>query len=147
MINGPIVRNRQHQKQYLRYLKQHTPQDGCVFCTFSSRPEEIISEYPLFYVAATLFKYDMWDGLGVVKHFMIVPKRHIIGISDFTEDEVLEFHSISGDYERLGYSLYQRAPANFSKSVAHQHSHIILLDEKPKKFVVYVGKPHISLYK
>lgn len=119
----------------------------CTFCDFSNLPNEIIEESNLFWVVENLFKYDFWDSCGVEEHLMIVPKRHVIGISEFNKKEQDEYFKVVSKYENHGYSLYARAPSDITKSVLHQHSHFIKLDRKPKRFVVYAGKPHINIYK
>lgn len=146
MIKGPITRKRQNQKEYLKYLQQHPKTKACVFCTIHSRPEEIVATFTFFYVAIAIAKYDMWDNLGVEEHLMIIPKRHLIGVDEFNPEESQQFFSIISEYEKEGFSLYQRAPTNMGKSVMHQHSHLLRLDNNPKKFVIYLNNPHINIH-
>lgn len=147
MINGPLVRTRRHQKKYLDYKKTHLDDKACDFCNFTYYPEQVIQEYRLFWVVTNLFKYDFWDSTGVEDQLMAVPKRHIVGLGEFTTEERGEYFSIVTTYENQGYSIYARAPSDPTKSVLHQHTHFIKLDGKPKKAVLYLSKPHIALYK
>lgn len=78
---------------------------------------------------------------------MVIPKRHIDAIGHFTKKEQAEYAKILGEYDQKGYSVYARAPGNIIKSVVHQHTHLIALDNKPKRILVYIKNPRLLLLK
>ncbi len=146
MINGPLARKRSHHKKYLQHLKDHPPSKVCDFCDFKDNTERDIKHHTYFWVTDVMAQYDLWDNHGVKDQRMIVPKRHVEHIGEFSPEEALEYHAIVSQYDLLGYSLYQRAPVNNSRTIIHQHSHLISLADRQKKFVIYNSKPHITIY-
>jgi hypothetical protein len=49
-------------------------------------------------------------------------------LSDWLQHDIellKEYAQLIADFEAQGYSMYLRAPANTTKSVAHQHTHLI----------------------
>jgi diadenosine tetraphosphate (Ap4A) HIT family hydrolase len=87
-------------------------------------------------------KYDIFEGRPVEDHLMIVPKRHIEAMSDMTDHEALDMIRLIGDYEARGYNIYARGVGSVSRSVAHQHTHLIKLKEKQTKLLFYLKKPY-----
>lgn len=144
MQTGPIVRKRKNEKQYIQHRAGKT--NECDFCEFDISMDQVRKEYKHFWIVKNLFSYDMWDQLDVVEHLMIVPKRHVDSIAHFLDAESKEYFKTLAEYEQEGYSMYARAPQNISKSVTHQHTHLIKLGNKKKKAVFYIKKPHIVLY-
>lgn len=92
-----------------------------------------------------IFPYDLWDTCGVKEHFMVIPKRHVDTISHFSNQEQKEYIGLIAKYEQSGYSIYARAPGSVAKSVHHQHTHLIKLDNKKKKFVLFIRKPWLLI--
>lgn len=145
MIEGPSTRHRKNHKQYIHHQRRR--KSDCDFCNFSIGDGQVVEETTLFWVVKNIFAYNVWDDLAVVDHLMIIPKRHIIGMHEFSETEILDYFTIMTGYEEKGYSLYARAPKNIGKSVIHQHSHLIKLGSSTKKFMFYIRKPHILVTK
>lgn len=145
MQTGPTTRKRSSQKHYVTHLK--TVEKGvCEFCAFSPDSPQVIEELSLFWVIKNTFAYDIWDGCGVEDHLMVVPKRHIDSIGHFTNKEAQQYVKVLQQYESKGYSIYSRAAENVTKSIPHQHTHFIKLDNKRKKALFYLRKPHIMVY-
>lgn len=142
---GPTTRKRSSQKKYVDYLKT-TKKDVCEFCAFSSESDQVLKELSLFWVIKNTFSYDVWDGCGVEEHLMVVPKRHIDSIGHLTDKEAKQYMEVLQEYEAQGYSIYSRAAENITKSVAHLHTHFIKLDNKRKKALFYLRKPHAMVY-
>jgi len=76
-------------------------------------------------------------------HLLVVPKKHTDKLADFTAPESVEFMGIIGSYESQGYNIYARAPQTVSKSVMHQHTHLIKPVGKVHRFIFFIGKPYI----
>lgn len=47
---------------------------------------------------------------------------------EFTDEEAKEILHIMTEYEKRGFSVYARAPKDTTRSVTHQHTHLILLE-------------------
>lgn len=139
-------RTRKNHRVYANYAKNPDRQK-CDFCNFSTKDKQVIKSTNEFWIIDNIFPYDMWDSSGVKDHLMVVPKRHVDAIGDFTAKEQAGFAKLLGSYDKKGYSIYARAPGNVIKSVVHQHTHLIALDNKPKKALLYFKKPRIVLFK
>lgn len=146
MLAGPSTRKRSSQKRYTTHLK-NSKKSVCEFCNFSADSDQVIEELSLFWIVKNTFGYDVWDGCGVEDHLMIVPKRHVDSIASFSDAESLQYMKELQKYEGLGYSIYSRSAENVTKSVAHQHTHFIKLDNKRKKSLLYIRKPHVMIYR
>lgn len=120
---------------------------GCEFCKFAADDRQVIQETPHLWIAVNLFPYNVWDGYDVKEHIMIVPKRHVESLGDFTDIEAKEFFKVMSVYENHGYSVYSRAPDSSAKSVPHQHTHLIKLGHTPKKAHLYLRNPHINIHR
>lgn len=145
MRAGPITRKRSSQRRYTAHLKT-AEKNTCEFCSFSANSPQVVEDLSLFWVVRNIFGYDTWDGCGVEDHLMILPKRHIDSIDHFTHKEVLEYMRTLQKYEVKGYSMYSRAAENITKSIIHQHTHFIKLDNKRKKALFYLRRPHVMVY-
>lgn len=135
-------RRRSTEKSYLRYLKEETlAADNCPFCDIKNR--KILYEGKAFRVVENIYPYDIWDDLKVLDHLLIVPRRHIAKIADFTKAEDGEYMKIVHDFDKKGYSLYARSAGNSSKSIVHQHSHLIKTANKKISFWLYLHRPYL----
>ncbi|MFZ2560119.1 MAG: hypothetical protein WAW91_00595 [Candidatus Nanoperiomorbaceae bacterium] len=124
-----------------RHARRHDA--GCAFCDPNCL-QPLIEATELFWVIENAYPYAIFDEQGIADHLLIVPKRHVLGISEFTSAESREFMQLVSKYDRLGYSLYARANNSKSKSVSHQHAHLMKLDGKTVKLNVTVRKPYIN---
>lgn len=102
--------------------------DECDFCSLVQNPtEQVIDEHVHFLRIKNRFPYSVWDGKTVADHQMIVPKRHLIELNELLPDEAQEFLNLITEYEHLGFSLYARSTEDRTRSVVHQHTHLIKL--------------------
>lgn len=92
-----------------------------------------------------MFPYTQWDGQGVVDHIMVIPKKHTDTLSDLTSHEAIEYVELIASYESRGYSVYSRSPSSTRKTVVHQHTHLIKLDNQTKKLLFYLKKPFLRI--
>jgi len=139
-------RSRANEVAYSKY-RQANPHKGCPFCAFSQNDGQTVSETSKFWVARNIFPYSIWEGLPVIEHLMITPKRHVDSLHHFTPAESKEYMTLLGDYDKLGYSVYTRASSNVSKSVAHQHTHLLKLGTKVAKVSLYLKRPYMLWYR
>lgn len=110
----------------------------CVFCNLDkSKLENIdIEETANFVVKLTV-------GALVRGYLLIIPKRHIINMSQLNNSEMVEYKALINKYRKLFYEIYHKYPIffehgsgtdiNSSASISHAHLHIInynFLNEK-----------------
>lgn len=92
--------------------------------------------------------YDIFEGRRVIDHLMITPKRHVETLKDFTKEEKVEMMDIAGEYEAKGYNVYARGMGSITRSVKHQHTHLLKIDNDRKaKLYLYIGKPYLVIHK
>jgi len=97
------------------------------------------------FVLPNRVSYDVFEGRKVTDHLMIIPKRHVEKFEDFTDEEALEFVRMSAKYEADGYNVYARGMGNVSRSVLHQHTHLIKTDANRTRAIFFVRKPYFLI--
>ncbi len=105
--------------------KMNLPKE-CPFCVLGDR--SIAEAFKHFNILYALFPYSRWDDRPVKHHLMAVPKRHHTIFEEFSDKEARELLHIMTVYEKRGYSVYARAPQDTTRSVSHQHTHLLLLE-------------------
>ena len=131
---GPIARNRRYQRAYNKF-RTRQPTGKCQFCSIIEdevHEQKVVREHQLFWTIEAKFPYYIWDGTKAGEHLLLVPKRHIVSIAEFTPDERLEFVDLLAEYETRGYSVYARSATNKHKSIPHQHTHLIEVGKEIK---------------
>lgn len=132
------------RKRYSSLNKASAKQGDCTFCT-NARSEPTITENESMYVVANRVSYDLFEGYHVADHLMIIPKQHRLSIAEFTPQEAQDYISIAGEFEAKGYSVFARGTDSPTRSVAHQHTHLIKLKGTAPKAIIYTAKPHILI--
>ncbi|QQG50394.1 MAG: HIT domain-containing protein [Candidatus Saccharibacteria bacterium] len=135
---------RKTRKSYRALNASDTTKPVCTLCDEDNKPR-IIRETTTMILLPNRVSYDIFEGMRVVEHLMIVPKRHVEHIEDFTNQEKMDFMSLAGEFEMKGFNVYARGAKSATRSVAHQHTHLIKTDNKKAKSVVYIAKPHILI--
>lgn len=142
MIVGMFLR-RPSRQRYARYRK--TAPKSCVLCIPAERAATVEDLHYCIVVKAR-FSYDLWEFQNVVEHLMILPKRHIVSLSELEPHERLELFDTACRYEGDGYNLYARAPGSVRRTVpAHQHTHLIKTDNKKPRGGIYLEKPYLTI--
>lgn len=141
------TRSRKAEKEYALHRKEIHSVTDCVFCDYTEKDECFIKQTKSFKILNNLFPYSQWDGQGVLDHIMVIPKKHTDSLNDFNSTEAIEYVGLIGSYESKGYSVYSRAPSSTRKTVVHQHTHLIKLDNNTMKLIVFNKKPHIRIVK
>lgn len=137
-----IVRKRSGEKKYAKYKK--TAPKGCDFCSLKMGDGQVVRELERNWIILTRFPYDFWDSSEVTEHMMVVPKRHVLSLSEYNEAERNEYFNALAEYEGKGYSIYSRGVDIHTRTMPHVHTHLIKLG-KIKNAVLYVRKPHTLL--
>lgn len=135
------------RKQYAHHNKNDQVKKLCAFCSDEKLQSRLVEKTTTMIVIPNRVAYDIFEGRRVEDHLMVLPLRHIESIAEFTDQEKLEMVELLGRYEERGYSLYARGVGSISRSVKHQHTHLIKLDNKVPKFNLYIHKPYIVLHK
>lgn len=145
LSGGPSGRNPEVQAIYAVEMRDRDP-NVCNFCNHTT--QRIIGNLATHWVIDNLYPYELYDDMVVSDHLLIVPKRHIVGISEFTDQERIDYLDTVAEYEDEGYTLFARAPQNKAKSVTHQHSHLIKPDmtREPIQSLMYNRTPHVVKY-
>lgn len=141
------TRSKKEEVRYAKHRKEVHSKTKCIFCDYTNKDESFISETKSFKIIKNLFPYTHWDGQGVLDHIMIVPKKHTDSLGDLSSHEAIEYVNLISSYEKRGYSVYSRPPSSTRKTVVHQHTHLIELDDQTKKFVFFLRKPFIRIVK
>jgi hypothetical protein len=138
------MRSSKQEKQYRKHQK-HTDSTVCSFCVINEDHAQFVHGTKFFKIIRNRFPYDFWDGQGIVDHLMIVPHRHTHDLSSMKNDEKIEYVDLIATYEGRGYSFFARSPSSITKSIAHQHTHLIKSDRRLKRFVLLLKKPLIRI--
>lgn len=140
-------RSRKEHMSYDAHKKDVHSQVECIFCSVGPKEHQFIKETKSFKVIKNIFSYSSWDEQSVEDHIMIIPKKHVDSISNFDSNESLEFMGLLSSYESRGYSIWARAPGAKTKSVVHQHTHLIKPGTKSHNILFYLKKPYMRFVK
>jgi ATP adenylyltransferase len=94
-------------------------------------------------VVANKFPYEFWDNRPVVEHLLLIPKRHVLSLDELTLEEKSQAIHLMSQYESKDYSVYWRSQNNQTRTVPHQHTHLIKLQKKNTRFLLYVRRPYL----
>lgn len=114
---------------------------GCPFCAIGPSHAQYVTETKHLKVIRNRTPYSLWDSQGVLDHLMVVPKQHTGKLGDLGDEAAREFIALIDQYEEDGYAFYGRAPGSAVRSVAHQHTHLLKLDGKKRKFLLMIRQP------
>jgi diadenosine tetraphosphate (Ap4A) HIT family hydrolase len=120
-----------------------------VHCSFPScdgaSSQSITEENETMYVIDNRITYDIFEGRRVLDHKMVIPKRHVESLADFTQQEKIDHMEVIGNYEKQGYNIYARGAGSVTRSVKHQHTHLIKTSHKLPKGTLYIRKPYFLM--
>ena len=138
-----------HYRKTRNTYRRHNAGDKelaeCTFCNELKVEKNILREGKTMFIIPNRVSYDVFEGRRVIDHLMIIPKRHATSFDDFTNEEVLEMMRTTAEYEKNGYNVYARGWGNISRSVAHQHTHLIKTDSKATRAIFFVRKPYFLM--
>jgi diadenosine tetraphosphate (Ap4A) HIT family hydrolase len=133
---------RSTRKRYDTHNKDDAMKENyCPFCDNDNH--EIIEETNTMFVMKNRVKYDLFDGVRVLDHLLVIPKQHRVALNEFTDQEIIDAFRIAGKYEEQGYGFYGRGVGSVTRSVAHQHTHLLKLADTTSKLVVFTSKPYL----
>jgi diadenosine tetraphosphate (Ap4A) HIT family hydrolase len=104
-----------------------------------------VFETEFSYVIPNKIEYDLWESHRVLEHHMVLPKRHAESISEMNDQERQDMLQIIADYEAKGFNIYARGVGGPTRSIAHQHTHLIRIQPDRPKLIVHIKKPHFLI--
>jgi ATP adenylyltransferase len=140
-----------HYRKTVRTYEKLNQQDArnrveCSFC-HSLPDRKHVTENKTMVVIENRVPYDFFETRKTTgEHYLILPKRHVEGFADFTEQEKIDFTTLVGEFEVKGFNTYARGLGNMSRSQPHQHTHLIKLINKRPKLHLYIGKPYFMAH-
>lgn len=138
------TRSKKDSKRYKHHQKHiEPPSEVCVFCTMDKSQPQFVKQTKYFKIVDNIFPYTLWDSQTVDDHLTVSPVKHTDTLADLPSGAAQEFVNIISDYESRGYSVYARAPGNVTKSITHQHTHLIKLSGRRVRFLFYLERPYL----
>lgn len=138
---------RSSRQAYSKYRAADNQHGDCAFCYEGNVQSKTLIKSDTMCLIKNRTQYDVFEGRRVLDHLMVIPIRHVETLAGFTDQEKLDMMTIIGEYEERGYNVYARGVGSVSRSVPHQHTHLIKLVEKRSKYYVHIQKPYIVLNK
>ncbi|MDB5184655.1 MAG: hypothetical protein JWN38_463 [Candidatus Saccharibacteria bacterium] len=136
-----MLHNRKSRNRYRSFPKDTT----CAFCDPNEIKGRIIRETKHAYIIPNRVSYDFWEAQGVKEHLMVIPKQHVKSLSELPDAHLLDIIKLVAEYESHDYNVYARAVRSKTRSVTHQHTHLLKLDHKPARFSLFLRKPYFLL--
>jgi diadenosine tetraphosphate (Ap4A) HIT family hydrolase len=136
---------RKTRQKYKKLNSADRQVDGCTFCNEITVGTNIVYENKTMFVIPNRVSYDVFEGREVTHHFMVIPKRHVESVIDFTDREKIDQMTVIGEYEEKGFNVYARGVGSVTRSVKHQHTHLIKADNKKTKLFMYTARPHFVI--
>lgn len=130
--------NKTRRNYKLQYREKNK---GCPFCPPHITGREI-KEFTNFVIIENGVKYDFWEGHKVTEHLLLIPKAHIKSLAELQQSEYKELMTIFAQYESDGYSVYARGVGSPRRSVEHQHTHLIKIENKRPRAILFINKPY-----
>jgi diadenosine tetraphosphate (Ap4A) HIT family hydrolase len=117
----------------------------CDFCNAEEMNPRIIFESEYCFVIANRVFYDVWELRNVTDHLLVIPKEHAMTLSDLSPKARLDIMNVFALYEAQHYNIYARSPASSTRSVVHQHTHLIKADNRIGRGAVMIKKPYVLI--
>ena len=130
---------RKTRQKYLRYPKT----DTCDFCDPKKLCQPVLEETEHCFIIYNRTFYDVWELRRVEDHRMVIPKRHVLSIDELNEEERLDLVNVLAAYEKQHYNVYARAPSSITRSLPHQHTHLLKVKNHFARGMFVWRKPYI----
>lgn len=133
------------QKAYERQLKGSIRKTKrCNLCD-EGEDRSLDRSTKLFWIIRNNYPYSLWDSSRVKEHLMIVPKRCVDSISSFNSEELQEFGQLLQKFESKDFNFYGRNSRSSIKTISHQHTHLLQINNLRIRFIFYLKKPRIRI--
>lgn len=132
-------------KEYARRNANDKQLPGCSYCNdHKNKTYRLVAEGKTMVLVHNRVMYDMFEGQRVTENLMVIPIRHVKSLADFTDEEKLEYMTILGKYEKQNYDIYARGVGSVTRSMVHQHTHLIKMENinKLPRVLFFIRKPY-----
>ena len=114
----------------IKYARGERPDVDCILCGISNKDEKVenltIATTELSIVSVNLYPYNPG-------HLIIFPKRHLLSITEVTEEEIIDIHKLtvksitilSKAWRAAGFNVGYNIGKNSGGSIPHIHQHIV----------------------
>lgn len=130
-----------HYRKTIKAYHKRQQLLGCPFCKDTTLTKAV-KQTSYTYIVPNLTQYDLWELHDVVDHLLVIPKRHVKSLLELTAEERLDIMDNVANYEAQGYSVYARGVGFAKRSVEHQHTHLIKVDNKKPRLSFFIHKPY-----
>lgn len=134
-----------HYRKTRKVYKSFPKHPECEFCDYENIKPSLVEETDHARIIKNRVFYDVWELRNVTEHLMVIPKRHAAKLADLNPDEKLDIMNVIARYEADEYNIYAREPASISRSVAHQHTHLIKTGKKLGRALFFTHKPYFFI--
>jgi diadenosine tetraphosphate (Ap4A) HIT family hydrolase len=111
-----------------RLYEEYGDNAPCPFCDTDDRV--VIDAAETMVVYRNDFPYEYLDGQLIQEHLLLVPRRHLGLLRDFTREERDDYWELLATYHQAGYSSLTRSATDTHRSVPlHLHTHLLLYKE------------------
>lgn len=141
-----MYRTRKNSKKYAPKKNRQQIISGerrCPFCHVQDT--EIVVSHKNANVIRNIHPYQFWELMSVTDHLMIAPTHHVEALHELTKAERHDIIDLIAAYEKQGYNVYAREPGNITKTVLHQHTHLIKTAYRPARLFVHLRRPYFLL--
>ncbi|MCB1141078.1 MAG: HIT domain-containing protein [Leptospiraceae bacterium] len=114
----------------IHYARGDRPAVDCILCGVTGKDSRVdnlsIAETELSIISVNLYPYNPG-------HLIIFPKRHLLSITEVTEEEILDIHKLtvkavnllSAAWKTTGFNVGYNIGKNSGGSIPHIHQHIV----------------------
>lgn len=131
-----------HYRTTMKHYKQRHKDDGCPFCLPETLAKATYSD-EYVYIVPNLTSYDLWEGHDVRDHLLIIPRRHVHSLDELSDSEKLAVMQQAAVYEKQGYNVYSRGVGAVTRSVKHQHTHLIKTSSVRPRLALFLRRPYL----
>lgn len=107
-------------------------------------PRKVFESTHCFVITNRVF-YDVWELRDVTDHLLVIPKEHAMTLQDLSPEARLDIMNVFALYEAQHYNIYARSPASITRSVVHQHTHLIKAENRIARGALMVEKPYVLI--
>lgn len=134
-----------HYRKTRKVYESYPKPDKCTFCNLDEINDKIIEESEHARVIRNRVFYDVWELRDVTDHLMVVPRRHVRCLDDLSDAEKLDIMHITATYDARDYNIYARSSRSVSRSIAHQHTHLIKTGKKIAHGTLFMRRPYFFM--
>jgi ATP adenylyltransferase len=114
----------------INYARGERPNVDCILCGVTNKDEKVdnltIASTEHSIVSVNLYPYNPG-------HLIIFPKRHLLSITEVTDDEILDIHRLtvksitilSKAWRAAGFNVGYNIGKNSGGSIPHIHQHVV----------------------